>query len=92
MIDPDKHPEQDPAEGSRSHPSIAQAEIQPFRLKAKRKCNECHYYRLPLPESILEKFQNTIVELKVTLSYLMDPNPGFSAKAPRQKALLHCNW
>lgn len=64
---------------------IAQADIQPFRLKGQREFNECHYYRLPLPAAVLEELQNTIVELKVTLSYFIDPNPGFSANVDPQR-------
>ncbi|MGN7735320.1 S8 family peptidase [Ensifer sp. 22564] len=64
---------------------IAQADIQPFRLKGQRDFNECHYYRLPLPASVLEDLQNTTVELKVTLSYFVDPNPGFSANVDPQR-------
>ncbi|WP_430256849.1 S8 family peptidase [Neorhizobium sp. DAR64872/K0K18] len=64
---------------------IAQADMQPFRLKGKREFNECHYYRLPLPAAVLEQLQNTIVELKVTLSYFIEPNPGFSANVDPQR-------
>ncbi|MDR6192850.1 hypothetical protein QE372_005184 [Agrobacterium pusense] len=64
---------------------VAQAAIQPFRLKGQREFNECHYYQLPLPAAILEDLQNTIVELKVTLSYFVDPNPGFSANVDPQR-------
>lgn len=32
-----------------------------------------------MPAAVLEELQNTIIELKVTLSYFIDPNPGFSA-------------
>jgi hypothetical protein len=58
---------------------FAQAEIQPFRLEGTRKFNECHYYRLPIPREMLEGLANEIVELKVTLSYFVEPNPGLSA-------------
>jgi len=64
---------------------IAQAEIQPFRLKGKREFNECHYYRLPLPVAVLEQLNNVNVELKVTLSYFIEPNPGFSANVDPQR-------
>lgn len=64
---------------------IAQAHIQPFRLKGQREFNECHYYQLPLPAAILEDLQNTVVVLKVTLSYFVDPNPGFSANVDPQR-------
>lgn len=58
---------------------FSQAEIQPFRLQGTRKFNECHYYPLPVPPDTLEKLENKTIELKVTLSYFVDPNPGRSA-------------
>ncbi|WP_189338542.1 S8 family peptidase [Sphingobium sp. SCG-1] len=58
---------------------FSQAEIQPFRLQGGRKFNECHYYDLPIPRDILEEMENKTIELKVTLSYFIDPNPGRSA-------------
>lgn len=57
---------------------IAQTSIQPYRRKG-RKYNECHYYALPLPTGVLEELDNETVDLKVTLSYYVDPNPGFAA-------------
>ncbi len=64
---------------------IAQTEIQPFRLQGQRKFNECHYYNLPIPGDILENLENEPVELKVTLSYFIDPNPGLSANVDPQR-------
>ncbi|MCB6178106.1 S8 family peptidase [Rhodobacter sp. Har01] len=64
---------------------IAQSEIQPFRLQGQRKFNECHYYELPLPTEILEQLGNEQIDLKVTLSYFVDPNPGFSANVDPQR-------
>ncbi|MBZ9776941.1 S8 family peptidase [Mesorhizobium sp. CO1-1-8] len=64
---------------------VAQAEIQPFRLQGQRKFNECHYYDLPLPAAVLEQLNNETVQLKVTLSYFIDPNPGFSANVDPQR-------
>ncbi|MGB3501038.1 MAG: S8 family peptidase [Mesorhizobium sp.] len=58
---------------------IAQSDIQPYRSKGGRKFNECHYYSLPLPDEVLEALSNELVDLKITLSYFVDPNPGFSA-------------
>ncbi len=58
---------------------IAQTDIQPYRLEGTRKFNECHYYTLPLPAAVLEELDNEIVDLKITLSYFVDPNPGFAA-------------
>lgn len=57
---------------------IAQSEIQPYRLKGRR-YKECHYYRLPLPDDILADLGNETVQLKIALSYFVEPSPGFSA-------------
>ncbi|WP_421693238.1 S8 family peptidase [Aestuariivirga sp.] len=64
---------------------IAQSPIQPFRLQGGRKFNECHYYQLPLPNDTLEQLGNEEVSLKVTLSYFIQPNPGFSANVDPQR-------
>ena len=53
---------------------FAQAEIQPFKIEKGRKYNECHYYTLPIPRQMLEQLENEVVEMKVTLSYFIDPN------------------
>lgn len=68
---------------------FAQAEIQPFKLEGQRKFNECHYYTLPIPGDTLEALENEIVELKVTLSYFIDPNPGLSANVDAQRYQSH---
>jgi hypothetical protein len=67
---------------------IAQTEIQPFRVQG-RKFNECHYYNLPIPGDMLERMENELVELKVTLSYFIDPNPGLSANVDAQRYQSH---
>ncbi|WP_198030157.1 S8 family peptidase [Bradyrhizobium sp. Tv2a-2] len=64
---------------------IAQSEIQPFQVRGNRKFNECHYYNLPIPGDMLEELENEPVELKVTLSYFIDPNPGLSANVDSQR-------
>ena len=64
---------------------VAQTEIQPFRMQGTRKFNECHYYQLPLPTTVLEQLGNELIDLKVTLSYFIDPNPGLSANVDPQR-------
>lgn len=64
---------------------VAQSEIQPFRMQGGRKFNECHYYRLPLPNEILETLNNELVDLKITLSYFVEPNPGLAANVDPQR-------
>jgi hypothetical protein len=68
---------------------FAQAEIQPFRIDKGRKFNECHYYTLPIPTSMLEELDNEIVEMKVTLSYFIEPNPGLAANVDPQRYQSH---
>jgi hypothetical protein len=67
---------------------FAQAEIQPFKFDG-RKFNECHYYTVPIPADILEQLENEPVELKITLSYFIEPNPGLSANVEPQRYQSH---
>ena len=55
---------------------IAQAEIQPFCEGSSKNgvFNERHVYQLPWPKKTLEKIENAIVTMKVTLSYFIEPN------------------
>ncbi|HWD25662.1 MAG TPA: S8 family peptidase [Rhizomicrobium sp.] len=64
---------------------FAQAAIQPYKLEGQRKFNECHYYPLPIPTNMLEQLGNEPIELKVTLSYFIEPNPGLSANVDPQR-------
>lgn len=68
---------------------FAQSYIQPFKLEGGRKFGECHYYQLPLPRRVLEQLGNEMVDLKVTLSYFIDPNPGLSANVDPQRYQSH---
>lgn len=69
--------------------SVAQAEIQPFASHGGRKFNKCHYYSLPIPPDMLETLNNERVEMKVTLSYFIEPNPGLSANVDAQRYQSH---
>ena len=67
---------------------VAQATMQPFVLPTKRgkrgtlvkagepKFNEVHVYRLPWPIERPQALGEKQVELKVTLSYFIEPSPG----------------
>jgi hypothetical protein len=68
---------------------FAQAVIQPFSADGGRKFGECHYYTLPIPRTLLEELENEPVELKLTLSYFIDPNPGLSANLDAQRYQSH---
>lgn len=65
---------------------LAQAEIQPFAYGADRRSgvfNEMHFYDLPWPRRALERLENEVVTMKVTLSYFVEPNlTGKAATRP----------
>ncbi len=57
---------------------IAERTLKPFKKeKSKIKTNEFHLFDLPWPRNILQELPiGTLVSLKVTLSYFIEPNPG----------------
>lgn len=56
---------------------IAEDEIQPFEKKASQiKTHQMNLHRLPWPIAALEELGHAEVELRVTLSYYVEPNPG----------------
>ncbi|MEO1139381.1 MAG: peptidase S8 family protein, partial [Pseudomonadota bacterium] len=57
---------------------FAQSEIQPY-AGAKKAFQDCHFYGLPWPRQAIEAIGDETVQLKITLSHFIEPNPGFSA-------------
>lgn len=66
---------------------IAEAEMQPYKREKKLNAqgkleyrdpsfNHIDYYRLPWPKRSLEGLGEKLVELRVTLSYFIEPSPG----------------
>ncbi len=57
---------------------IVEDELQPFRLDDENniKTRYMKFHQLPWPREELEKLVEASVELKVTLSYFIEPNPG----------------
>ena len=57
---------------------ITQSVIRPFCKKPNEGASfkESHVYRLPWPRATLEELGNQEIELKVTLSYFVEPAPG----------------
>lgn len=61
---------------------IAQEQIQPYIKKHNPKggysynINEMHLFKLPWPTDVLRELDATLVTLKVTLSYFVEPAPG----------------
>ncbi len=62
--------------GKNSCTMIIQDSISPFaKGKDGISTNEILYYTLPWPKSVLQEFSIESVQLKVTLSYFIEPNP-----------------
>jgi hypothetical protein len=56
---------------------ISQAELQPFDHRRKSYVtNEMHLYRLPWPTEVLQELGATAIEMRVTLSYFIEPSPA----------------
>jgi len=56
---------------------IAERILKPYKFEDSRvKTDEFHLFDLPWPVEVLEELFNTEVQLKVTLSYFIEPNPG----------------
>jgi hypothetical protein len=56
---------------------IAQAELQPYsRENGRYVTNEMHLYDLPWPTEVLAGLAETVAEMRVTLSYFVEPGPG----------------
>ncbi len=56
---------------------ILEDDLQPFKKDGgKIKVNEMNLHLIPWPQEDLEKLREAEVELKVTLSYFVEPNPG----------------
>ncbi|MDR2072770.1 MAG: S8 family peptidase [Spirochaetaceae bacterium] len=55
---------------------IIEDSIQPFKKEKARKNNEVKFYTLPFPQKELEALGSTNVEMRITLSYFIEPNPS----------------
>jgi hypothetical protein len=57
---------------------IVQDRLQPFeKIDANQpKTRDMHLHRLPWPTDVLESLGETVVEMRVTLSYFIEPNPA----------------
>ena len=69
---------------------IIEDELQPFYLEANLvKTKEMKLHKLPWPSEELEKLGEEKVELKITLSYFIEPNPGERGWAYRHRYASH---
>ncbi len=56
---------------------IVEAEIQPFEKNGSSyKTKDMHLYELPWPKEVLESLGESDVEMRITLSYFVEPGPG----------------
>lgn len=55
---------------------IIEEELQPFDYENRVVTNELHIHTLPWPKEVLESLGDEEVELRVTLSYYIEPSPG----------------
>ncbi len=56
---------------------IAQESIQPFDKREGRPVSkDMHIYQLPWPVEVLRDLRDTMVRMRVTLSYFVEPSPG----------------
>jgi len=56
---------------------IVQDELQPFeKIKIDPETRDMHLHELPWPLEVLESLGETPVEMRITLSYFIEPNPG----------------
>lgn len=69
---------------------IAQDALQPFKKSGSQiNFNEMHFYDLPWPREILEDLGETPVEMRVTLSYFVEPSPGRRGPAAKFRYASH---
>jgi len=56
---------------------ISEAEIHPYEKKdGKYRTKDMHLYKLPWPSEILQELGEKVVEMRITLSYFIEPGPG----------------
>lgn len=71
---------------------IAEDELQPFYVESKGgqvKTKDMNLHRLPWPSEVLEELGEANVELKVTLSYFIEPNPGERGRGYKHRYASH---
>lgn len=55
---------------------VVEDDFQPFKKDGTVKTNEMRFHDLPWPKDVLEALGAMPVEMRVTLSYFVEPNPG----------------
>lgn len=65
---------------------VVQSSIRPF---SKGKMNDMHIHELPWPRDVLRELGHASVQLRVTLSYFIEPNPGRRGWKKRHRYASH---
>lgn len=69
---------------------LFEGQIQPYKLDGSDvKTNQMHIHELPWPQQVLEELGDTVVKMKVTLSYFVEPSPGRRGWTRRHRYASH---
>ena len=69
---------------------VVEQEMQPFRLDGTQaKSRDMILHDFPWPRAELEALRDAVVEMRVTLSYFIEPNPGERGWAQKHKYASH---
>jgi hypothetical protein len=69
---------------------IAQDSLQPFdKVEGKYRFRELNIHSIPWPQDVLAQLGDVAVEMKVTLSYFIEPNPRESGRSRRHRYASH---
>ena len=69
---------------------VVQDSLQPFdRQNGRTVTRDMHLHPLPWPCDVLQELGDTLVELRVTLSYFIEPNPGERRQDRRHRYASH---
>ncbi len=69
---------------------IAQESLQPYdRVNGKTKTRDMHIHAIPWPRETLQQLGETPVEMRVTLSYFIEPNPARRGWTKKHRYMSH---
>jgi hypothetical protein len=69
---------------------IAQESLQPYdRIDGKTKTRDMHIHAIPWPREALQQLAETSVEMRVTLSYFIEPNPARRGWTKKHRYMSH---
>jgi hypothetical protein len=69
---------------------IVQESLQPYdRVDGKVKTRDMHIHAIPWPREVLQQLGETSVEMRVTLSYFIEPNPARRGWTKKHRYMSH---